>query len=181
MDRLRRFHIDERYVTVNLTLSIILYSMVVPFCIYLSVDNFIRNKPLVAYYALFCAIMTAIATICFAICKFGKKRRRWLMHLALNIQCFVYWITFFFFLYTGGTEGSSIFLFFLAVLLVIVGTYCLFTAGSIALLKALRKNKKYYFTFWLPEERVTELPSELVRQASALAGKFLRGVINKED
>ena len=43
------------------------------------------------------------------------------------------------------------------------------------------KNKKYYFTFWLPEERVAELPSELVRQASALAGKFLRGVINKED
>ena len=115
MDRSRRFHIDERYVTVNLTLSIILYSMVVPFCIYLSVDNFLRNKPLVAYYALFCAIMTAIATICFAICKFGRKRRRWLMHLAINIQCFVYWITFFFFLYTGGTEGSSIFLFFLAV------------------------------------------------------------------
>ena len=36
-------------------------------------------------------------------------------------------------------------LFFVAVILVIVGTYCLFTAGSIALLKALRKNKKYYY------------------------------------
>lgn len=32
-------------------------------------------------------------------------------------------------------------LFFLAVVLVIVGTYCLFTAGSIAVLKALRKNQ----------------------------------------
>ena len=31
-------------------------------------------------------------------------------------------------------------------LLVILGTYCLFTAGSIALLKALRKNKRYYYT-----------------------------------
>lgn len=40
---------------------------------------------------------------------------------------------------------NALFLFFLAVLLVIVGTYCLFTAGSIALLKALRKNKKYYY------------------------------------
>jgi signal transduction histidine kinase/CheY-like chemotaxis protein len=37
------------------------------------------------------------------------------MHLAINIQCFVYWITFTFFLYTGGTEGSSIFLFFVGV------------------------------------------------------------------
>lgn len=36
-------------------------------------------------------------------------------------------------------------LFFVAVLLVIVGTYCLFTSGSIALLKLLRKNKNYYY------------------------------------
>lgn len=36
-------------------------------------------------------------------------------------------------------------LFFVAVLLVILGTYCLFTAGSIAILKVLRKNKKYYY------------------------------------
>lgn len=35
--------------------------------------------------------------------------------------------------------------FFIAVLLVIIGTYCLFTAGSIALLKMLRNNKKYYY------------------------------------
>lgn len=35
--------------------------------------------------------------------------------------------------------------FFIAVILVIVGTYCLFTAGSIALLKTLRKNRKYYY------------------------------------
>lgn len=36
-------------------------------------------------------------------------------------------------------------LFFVAVVLVILGTYCLFTAGSIALLKGLRKNKRYYY------------------------------------
>ncbi len=36
-------------------------------------------------------------------------------------------------------------LFFVAVLLVIIGTYCLFTTGSIAVLKMLRKNKKYYY------------------------------------
>ncbi len=35
--------------------------------------------------------------------------------------------------------------FFLAVLLVILGTYCLFTAGSIAVLKILRRNKNYYY------------------------------------
>ena len=36
-------------------------------------------------------------------------------------------------------------LFFVAVLMVIVGTYALFTAGSIATLKLLRKNKRYYY------------------------------------
>lgn len=35
--------------------------------------------------------------------------------------------------------------FFVAVLLVIVGTYCLFAAGSIAVLKLLRANKSYYY------------------------------------
>ena len=46
---------------------------------------------------------------------------------------------------TVGDAVSAITMFFIAVLLVIVGTYCLFTAGSIALLKLLRKNKKYYY------------------------------------
>ncbi len=39
----------------------------------------------------------------------------------------------------------AVYLFFIAVILVIIGTYCLFTAGSIAVLKLLRKNKKFYY------------------------------------
>lgn len=35
--------------------------------------------------------------------------------------------------------------FFVAVVCVIVGTYALFTAGSIAILKMLKKNKKFYY------------------------------------
>ncbi len=33
----------------------------------------------------------------------------------------------------------------MAVVLVIIGTYALFTAGSIVILKILKKNKKYYY------------------------------------
>lgn len=40
---------------------------------------------------------------------------------------------------------SALLLFFVAVILVIIGTYCLFTAGSIALLKRLRANRKFYY------------------------------------
>lgn len=40
---------------------------------------------------------------------------------------------------------SAFLYFFLAVVLVILGTYLLFTAGSIAILKLLKKNKRYYY------------------------------------
>ncbi|MCD8115791.1 MAG: ABC transporter permease [Oscillospiraceae bacterium] len=40
---------------------------------------------------------------------------------------------------------EAMFWFFVAVVLVIIGTYLLFTAGSIALLKLLQKNKRYYY------------------------------------
>lgn len=40
---------------------------------------------------------------------------------------------------------EAMLLFFLAVALVMIGTYCLFTAGSVALLKRLRANKNFYY------------------------------------
>lgn len=41
---------------------------------------------------------------------------------------------------------DALLLFFVAVLAVIIGTYCLFTAGSIAILKILKKNKRFYYS-----------------------------------
>lgn len=46
---------------------------------------------------------------------------------------------------TAESPIAALTLFFVAVILVMIGTYCLFTAGSIALLKLLRKNKSYYY------------------------------------
>ena len=40
---------------------------------------------------------------------------------------------------------SALALFFVAVVLVMAGTYLLFTAGSIVVLKVLRWNKKFYY------------------------------------
>lgn len=40
---------------------------------------------------------------------------------------------------------SAMLLFFVAVVLVIIGTYCFFTSGSITILKMLKKNKRYYY------------------------------------
>lgn len=41
--------------------------------------------------------------------------------------------------------GMAVAVYFLAVFAVIIGTYCLFTSVSIAALKALRRNKRYYY------------------------------------
>lgn len=41
--------------------------------------------------------------------------------------------------------GEALMLYFLAVLFVIIGTYLLFTAGSIFILNALQKNKRFYY------------------------------------
>lgn len=41
--------------------------------------------------------------------------------------------------------GMAVAVYFLAVIAVIIGTYCLFTSVSIAVLKALRSNKRYYY------------------------------------
>ena len=49
---------------------------------------------------------------------------------------------------SGSNHGiliQTIFIFLLAVILVMAGTYLLFTAGSIVILKLLRKNKKFYY------------------------------------
>ncbi len=39
---------------------------------------------------------------------------------------------------------------------------------------SLGKNGRFYFVFSLPASKMDELPGQLVRQASAIAGKFLR-------
>ena len=156
------FKLDERYVKVNLTLSILIYSFVTPFCIYLSVDNFLHGKKLVGYYALTCAVMTAVAVVNLCICKFGKKERNWLMHLDLNIQCVVYWVTFVFFLYTGGTEGSSIFLFFVAVPVVMFFfnlVYGLYFCMVFFVIMAVYMNTPLrYRGFQFPEVYYSRLP-----------------------
>ena len=46
---------------------------------------------------------------------------------------------------TATSPMETIGLFFVAVIMVIVGTYCLFTSITIAVLKMLRKNRKYYY------------------------------------
>ncbi len=114
MNRLKGFHIDERYIDVNITRSIIIYAFLTLYCIYLSVDNYVHGNRMIGMLALFCAVMTGISLILFMIYRFGKNRHKALMHIPIIIQCFVYWFTFGMFLFTGGTGGTSIFLIFAA-------------------------------------------------------------------
>lgn len=73
----------------------------------------------------------------------GEKepKTKWIMTI-LGLACLGggYYISI-----TTTNPVAAVGLFFIAVILVIVGTYFLFIAGSIAILKLLRKNKSYYY------------------------------------
>lgn len=70
-----------------------------------------------------------------------EPKTRWLMTV-LGVGCIGagYYIS-----VTTRDIVSAFMMFFLAVILVILGTYMLFTAGSVFILKTLRKNKRYYY------------------------------------
>ena len=73
----------------------------------------------------------------------GEKepRAKWLMALLGMISLGVgYYLA-----VTTESPIQAIFIFLLAVILVMAGTYLLFTAGSIVVLKVLRWNKKFYY------------------------------------
>ncbi len=75
--------------------------------------------------------------------EYGEKepKSKWIMTI-VGIVCLStgYYISL-----TTKDPISAMLLFFGAVILVIIGTYLLFTAGSVTLLKVLKKNKKYYY------------------------------------
>ncbi len=73
----------------------------------------------------------------------GEKepKSKWLMAIiAVGCLAVAYYISI-----TTENPLKVLSLFFVAVLLVIIGTYLLFIAGSIVFLKMLRKNKKFYY------------------------------------
>ena len=73
----------------------------------------------------------------------GEKepKTRWLLALIGTAAMAAGYIT----ANSVGNPLEALSIFFIAVILVIVGTYALFIAGSIAFLKMLRRNKGYYY------------------------------------
>jgi putative ABC transport system permease protein len=70
-----------------------------------------------------------------------EPKTRWLLALiGIAAMGGGYWLAI-----TVGNPLQALSIFFIAVILVIIGTYALFTAGSVAFLKTLRRNKGYYY------------------------------------
>ncbi|MDD3213430.1 MAG: ABC transporter permease [Eubacteriales bacterium] len=70
-----------------------------------------------------------------------EPKARWLLAiLGVAFTGAGYWIA-----QTVDNPMAALALFFIAVILVIIGTYLLFLTGSIAFLKILRSNKRYYY------------------------------------
>ncbi len=73
----------------------------------------------------------------------GEKEPKAKWFLALLGAAMVGWA--YYVALTTTNPLSALVLFFAAVVMVILGTYLLFTAGSITVLKLLRRNKRYYY------------------------------------
>ncbi|MEG1892119.1 MAG: FtsX-like permease family protein [Clostridia bacterium] len=70
-----------------------------------------------------------------------EPKAKWIMALlGVVLLGTAYWLS-----VTVSNPLGVILTFFVAVVMVILGTYLLFTTGSIAVLKLLRKNKRYYY------------------------------------
>lgn len=70
-----------------------------------------------------------------------EPRTRWLLTLVGAVTLLGGYVMSF----TVKNPAEALVLFFAAVALVMAGTYCLFTAGSIAVLKRLRANRSFYY------------------------------------
>ena len=94
----------------------------------------------------------------------GEKepKTKWLMAIA-GAACIA---TAYYIAITTENPIKVLTLFFVAVLLVIAGTYFLFTAGSIAVLKMLRNNKNFYYN----KKHFTAVSGMLYRMKQNAAG-----------
>lgn len=73
----------------------------------------------------------------------GEKKLRcnWLFAIAgVGLLSYAYYMA-----VSIEEPASALLLFFIAVIMVIIGTYLVFISGSVALCKLLQKNKKYYY------------------------------------
>lgn len=109
------------------TLTIIWFAIVFALCLFNNIWGVVKASPIELLHS------TAKGE--------REPRTRWLLALLGAASLFGgYYIA-----VTTQNPISALGLFFVAVMLVIIGTYCLFTAGSIAILKGLRRNKKFYY------------------------------------
>ena len=109
------------------TLTIIWFAIVFALCLFNNIWGVVKASPIELLHS------TAKGE--------REPRTRWLLALLGAASLFGgYYIA-----VTTQNPISALGLFFVAVMLVIIGTYCLFTAGSIAVLKGLRRNKKFYY------------------------------------
>ncbi len=109
---MKKFHINKKYLAVNLPRVVTMYSLLALYDAYLCFDNIRRGESSVAIFAFVCCFSSLFALALLSVSRFSDKPNKALVHIPIVIECFVYWSTYAFFLYTGGTGGTSIFLIF---------------------------------------------------------------------
>ena len=105
----------KSFLSVNITRIMVISAFLTAYDAYLAFDNFKKDSETVGTLAAFCAVMTFISLTIIVICRLKKVSTQLYIHVAIMMECVVYWATYSIFLYSGGTGGTSIFLIFTAV------------------------------------------------------------------
>ena len=104
--------INRKYIDVHLTRALSIFAVLFLYDAYLCFDNFHRGNTLIGAVALFCSVMTLVSVVSMSVCRFGRVKSKLPVHITVSAMCVVYWITFGILIFTGGTDGTSIFLLF---------------------------------------------------------------------
>lgn len=121
---------------VSFTLHVSLTSLIVTVLIYIGIYVLLLMNSLIKVHR--CKPLELLQSS-----KVGEKKLKnnWLLAVSgLGILGYAYYIA-----VTIEEPASALLMFFVAVIMVIVGTYFLFISGSVAFCKLLQKNKKYYY------------------------------------
>lgn len=157
--------LESFYIGITSLVIGILIGMLLDKMMYLCIGKMFQTPVVLGFYVSFSTIVITILVFSFIFLTIYLKSRRqikmfnpiellksshagekepkakWLLAL-LGIVCLSLG---YFIALTVKSPLTAFGLFFVAVILVIIGTYLLFCTGSIALLKLLKKNKRYYY------------------------------------
>ncbi|SKB82892.1 Signal transduction histidine kinase [Lachnospiraceae bacterium] len=111
---MKEIKIDRKYLEINIKKIKLIYSLLILYDIYLWLDNFQRGIYSTGIVSLIGGSIPAITLVVLLGFRPEGRTQERIAYASIVVSSFVYWFIFGWFMFTGGTAGTSIFLVFMA-------------------------------------------------------------------